>query len=556
MTRTCHPAGSSPSIDRRSVGFIRRVFTVSALTAVSRVLGLARDVACAAAFGAGASMDAFLFAFRLPNLLRKLLGEGALAVAFIPLLTERMERDGPDAARRMASRIATAAALLLLVLVVAAELLVLALWPRLGHDPRWRLVLIFSAILLPYMLLICMTGVAGAVLHSLHRFTAPALAPIVLNVCWLAAIGLAAWRFGGDVTLQLTIVCCGILAAGLLQLAVQLIALRRAEFPLRPVRRALHADVRRVARSMAPIVFGLAVLQINVLLDGVIAIGLAARDGQSSFQLFGASIRYPLEAGANVVLFYGNRLMQLPLGVFGIALATVSFPVFSRRAAQGDLGGLARAVTDGLRLTLFIGVPAGVGLAVLRRPLIDLIYSYGAFDASAAARTANVLLAYSVALWAYCANHLLTRAFYSLQRNGTPARVASAMVALNLALNLTLIWYLREAGLAAATAVCAILQMLILFLLLRRHTPALAARPLLDCGLRCIIAAAVMAAVCLGTVSLLPSQESAPGLMGRVLRAGLPVATGAAVYAALTAAMHMPEMQMLRSALRKRAAKI
>jgi len=553
MMKTCRQDGSSTSPSSHSAGFIRRIFTVSALTALSRLLGLARDVACAATFGAGASMDAFLFAFRIPNLLRKLLGEGALAVAFIPLFTERMEHDGPAAARRMANRIATAAALLLIVLVVLAELLVLALWFQLGDDPRWRLVLIFTAILLPYMLLICMTGVAGAVLHSLHRFTAPALAPIVLNVCWLAAVGLAAWRFTGDITLQLTIVCCGILAAGVLQLAIQLIALKRMEFPLRPVRQALHADVRRVARSMAPIVFGLAVLQINVLLDGLIAIGLAARDGHETFSLFGSTIRYPMESGANVVLFYGNRLMQLPLGVFGIALATVSFPVFSRRAAQGDLDGLARSITDGLRLTLFIGIPAGVGLAVLRRPLVNVIFNYGAFDAHAAERTANVLLAYSVAIWAYCANHLLTRAFYSLQRNGTPARVAAAMVALNLALNLTLIWSLREAGLAAATAICAILQMVILFVLLKRHTPAITTRPLLDCAARCILAAAVMAAICLAVTALLPTQETAPSLTWRILRAVLPVAAGALTYGAITTALHMREMQLLRNALRRTA---
>jgi len=532
----------------RPDSFIRSAGVISALTLLSRLLGVVRDIACAAVFGAGVVWDAFSFAFRIPNLFRRLFGEGALSAAFLPVFTEHLALNRPQEAWRLAGRVAGALALVLSGILLLGEAALAAMLGLMELSARWRLALMLTAVLLPYMVLICMTALAGAALNSMKRFAMPALAPVVLNACWIAAVLVAAPLVSARPEGRIMAVAAGILLAGVLQLWLQLAALRRLGVRLRLSFSLMHPQVRRVAAAMAPVALGLAAFQINVLLDGVIAISLAGPAGGESFRLFGATLPYPMEVGANSVLYYGNRLMQFPLGVFGIALATAVFPTLSHHAARRDWAGFSGAIVRGLGAALFIAIPASVGLAMLGRPIAALLFERGEFTARMTARTARVLTAYSVGMWAYFALHLLARAFYSLGRQSTPARVAAAMVAVNLALNLALVWPLREAGLAAATSLSAMLQVVCLVLLLRRHVALPGLGRLAEGVVKTSAATLCMAGAVWGTLAVVPPGE---GLGERMARGLLPAATGAAIFIAAAAALRSPELALLWRSLRR-----
>ncbi len=536
----------------RSRDYFRHTTLIASFTLASRLLGVARDVACASYFGAGAVWDAFSFAFRIPNLFRRLLGEGALSAAFIPVFTEYLELRGRRQAWRLAWIVLTALGAVLLACLLLGEGLALGI-PRVSElNERWRLTLALTAVLLPYMLFICLTALAGAILNSLKHFTAPALGPVVLNLCWIAAVILVAPAVTDDPASRAFVLAVGILAAGLLQLLLQLAVLLKKGFPRRPAFELRDPGLRRVALAMAPIVAGMAAFQVNVLLDGVIAISLSAREEAQTFTLFGAEIRYPMLVGANSVLYYGNRLMQFPLGVFGIALATAVFPTLSARAARGDREGFCEALSDGLGAVIFIGLPAGVAMIVLARPAVELMFERGAFTPAMSARTAMVLIAYSAATWAYCAQHLLLRAFYSLQDCATPARVAGGMVALNLGLNLSLIWVLQEAGLAFATALTAAVQSVMLYaILIRRVGPPDQGR-LLRTLIKTALATALMAGVCLLVLQVGPPPPEGDDVPVKMLRLLAPVTAGAASYFGAAALLGVPEMRLLLNALRRR----
>lgn len=506
---------------------------VAALTMVSRVLGVVRDMACAAFFGAGMVWDAFSFAFRVPNLFRRLFGEGALQAAFIPVFSEYLENKREGEIWRLASLVGVVLALTLLALLLLGEGFLLALPHLTELSDRWQLTLVLTAVLLPYMLFICLTALAGAALNSLKHFTAPALAPVVLNACWIAAVVVFAPMVSTKPAEQIFVVAVGILAAGVLQLALQVGTLFKKGFQWLPNLNLKHPGLRRIVMSMVPVALGLAAFQINVLLDGVIAITLAAPEGTETFTLFGATVPYPMEVGANSVLYYGNRLMQFPLGVFGIALATAVFPHLSSYAAKRDWDGFSDALTQGLGAVLFIGVPAGVGLILLRNPAIQLLFERGAFTREMTLRTAGVLTAYCTATWAYCAHQILIRAFYGLQDTRTPARVAAAMVAVNLTLNLTLIWPLAEAGLAAATACSGTCQAAVLYVLLHRRLHPSGQKRLLTVLWKTALATALMSFAVIGTLVALPAAPETDRVGLKILRLAVPLAAGLATYMAV-----------------------
>lgn len=529
---------------------VRGAAVISGLTLLSRLLGLVRDCVCAAVFGAGATWDAFSFAFRVPNLARRLLGEGALSAAFVPIFSARLEARGPQEAARLAGRVTGTATVLLAGLVLAGEAVLLALLRWRGLGAQWRPALELTAVLLPYMLPICLTALMGAVLNSLGHFAMPALAPAALNAIWILAAGIIAPRVSPEPTVRIYVVAAAVLVGGLVQLGLQLGALSARKFSVRPSLAPAHADVRRVGAAMLPVALGMAALQLNVLLDSVIAIGLAAPPGREAFTLWGSAVAYPMQAGANSVLYYANRLMQLPLGVFGIAIATAAFPALSRHAGRRDWGAFSAAVMRGLGLVAFVGIPSGVGLMLLRRPVIELVFERGAFTPAMSARTAAVTLAYATAIWAYCALHVLARAFYGLGRQRTPAAVAGIMVAANAALNLTLVWYLREAGLAAATAICATLQVVVLWHLLGKAVELRGAGRLASTVAKTLCATVCMAAACRGVLAVLPGAHGALGV--KLLRAALPAAAGAAAYAAAAAALRIEEFRVLWAVLARR----
>ena len=444
--------------------FVTHARTVAVITFLSRITGLARDATLSRVFGAGVIMDAFFFAFLIPNLFRRLFGEGALSAAFLPVYAQ-LNRDDPETARGLATLVIGSLVGALALIVVITEFALALVLVQLDSP---SLVLRLTMVLLPYMPLVCLVAFLGAMLQVHDRFGPTAAAPIVLNLCMIAAAVLGGSLGVKSAEWHIGLVAASVVVAGLLQVAWSLAALRRHRCWQRPTA-AVRAPLRRVLGQALPMILGLGVLQFNVLLDGLIA-SYPSAVGPTIF-----GVEYPLTSGAMSSVSFAQRLYQFPLGVFGVALATAIFPALAR--TSDDDNAYRTTVQHGLRLVMFIGLPASVGLVLVRGPLVSVILEGGAFTADDAGAVSFVLLGYAVGVWAYSAIHILTRAFYARSDAKTPVRVAVGVVALNLALNLTLIWTpLREAGLAWSTAICAFVQTVVLVALLaRRHGPVLTA---------------------------------------------------------------------------------
>ncbi len=513
-------------------------------TLASRVLGLARDMSMAALLGlvGGGVMDAFVIAYRIPNLFRRLFGEGALTASYLPVLTAELERDRRDA-WRLASVVFTWLAVLLTVLVLLGEVLFAAVWLIWGGEPGVGLLLGLAAVMLPYLLLICLAAQLTATLHALAHFSVPALAPVLLNVCWLAAIWLVCPLFAPDKQAQAYVIAVAILIAGVLQVGVQIPVLNRFGFRFDYHWAASRQAIRRIGRALAPMLVGLAVTQINTFLDSIIAWGLAASaDGPKQIEWLGATVRYPMQQGAAAAIYYGERLYHFPLGVLGLAVAAAVFPLLSRHAARNDRQSLGADLTLGLRLVVCLGVPAGVGLIMLAEPLARLLFQHGQFTAEDTVRTARMIACYGAGVWAFCALPVIIRGFYALGDTGTPVRTAAWIVALNLTLNLTLIWPMAEAGLAVATSISAGVQVLVLMLIFSRGKGPLGWYALAMTTARTSWATVFMAATCYATLGWISPADTLLNEFARVL---VPISASMAVYCGVYRLLGGRELGML-----------
>lgn len=554
---------ANPEGQDASSRFVGHAVLVSALTLLSRLTGLARDAVLAAAFGLSTVADAFFIGFLVPNLFRRLFGEGALTAAFIPNYTELRERD-PELARRFASLVLTLLTVLLLAITGVAELGLW--WAASTMDPertgKAALALHYTRIMLPYMPLICLVALAGGVLQVHKRFGPPAAAPLVLNAVIIAATLFATRGFSapGVPEEQVgTTVALGVLVAGVLQLAWQLIVMHRT-CGLTRCFAGVGPQVRTMLVMMGPMVLGLAVFQINAFMDALIAFFFAPPEGAppgSVVSLLGWSFEAPLRNGDVAALQWSQRLYQFPLGVFGIAIATAIFPALSAAAAKmaGNDNAeppaappasteFAAILRQGLRLTVFIGLPASVGLLLVRVPLARVVYERGAFGLDDALRVATILAGYATSVWAYSMMHTVTRAFYALKDATTPLKVGLCMVALNLTLNLTLIWPLGAAGLAWSTAVSAMLQVVVLVLLIRRRVPGPVDRTVVRSWARTALASAVMAGVLWPVLWWLDPAVQSRGASAALLFGA--TAAGAAIVLAVAKVAGAEELQWLK----------
>ncbi len=532
--------------------FFRHAALISSFTVASRLLGLVRDMACAAFFGGGLVWDAFSFAFRIPNLFRRLFGEGALSVSSLPVFTEYLETRTRGEAVRLIRAVSTAMILVLCICLLAGLSFFIGLPFLAPLSERWRLAFALSAVLLPYMLFVCLSALAGAVLHSLRHFVVPAASSLILNGCWIVAVLVAAPLVSDNAREQIFVVAVGILIAGVVQLLSHLYALRRKGITYRPVFEFGNPGVRRIFAGMAPVALGMAAYQINVLLDGVIAISLAAPQGRETFSLFGRTLSYPMEVGANSALYFADRLMQFPLGIFGIALATAIFPALASCAAKKDWDGFSDTLTEGLGAVLFIAIPAGAGLALIGRPAITLLFERRAFTAQMSERTYMVLIAHSIGIWAYCGRHVMERAFFACGDRLTPVKIASFAIALNLCLNLIFIWFLAEAGLALATALCAMLQAGLLYVGMRKKTLSSVDGRLSRTLIKTAIATAFMVPACIAALYLLPSAPAGSRTLGAALQVFGVAAAGISVYLIVARALGLHELRMIAGIVLRR----
>ena len=428
---------------------LRAVFSTGAGTLVSRVLGLVRDVVIASVFGAGTSADTFFVAFRIPNFFRRLFGEGAFSHAFVPVLGEyRASRTSDEVRDLVGHVVGTLGAILLAVTVagiLSAPILVYVFASGFAAEPgQAALTSSLLRLTFPYLLFVSLTALAGGVLNTWGRFAVPAVTPSLLNLALIAAaIGLAP-RFDEPVTA----LAWGVLAGGLAQLAFQIPFLWRIRMLVRPRLRLAHEGVRRIARLIVPAVLGVSVAQVNLLVDTQFASYLAT--------------------GSISWLYYSDRLMEFPLGVFGIALAVVALPSLAARHAVDDVDGFDATLDWALRLVLVIAVPAALGLGVLALPMISTVFLHGEFGEHAVRMSALSLSAYAAGLVAFVAVKVLAAGFHARQQMRTPVRIAVIAMVANVVLNVLLVGPLAHTGLALASSLAAWLNAGLLLRSLRR----------------------------------------------------------------------------------------
>lgn len=463
-------AASAPGAHQQ---FVASALLVGGLTFLSRVGGLIRDAVAARIFGTGAAMTAFGLAFLVPNLFRKLFGEGALSAAFIPEYTKILKAD-QSRARTFSRRVLALSLMILAAITLVIEgVILICIWVGAGANTpgAGNLVYHLALIMVPYMPLVCMVALIGGVLQVHGRFAVTAAAPVLLNVIMIAgALAFAFWYPAHARPLNTGAVWLSwsVLAAGFLQLAFSWFSyaslLRTLPAPdLSPD--SLAASHRRVGdmlRLLGPMIIGLGVVQANAFLDGVIA-GYPSYVGPTIF-----GVPYPLDTSSfAIVAVYTSRLYQFPLGVFGVAIATAIFPTLARDADNPSA--LAATLRHGIRFVFFITLPAAIGLMFVGLPLARVVYEGGAFTTADSIRVANVLIGYAPSVIGFSLIGILGRAFYSLGDAKTPVRLSVAMVIIDFLMNITFIWPMGEAGLSWSTSVSALVQTVALLLLLRRH---------------------------------------------------------------------------------------
>ena len=437
-------------------GLLKSTSVVSSMTFLSRISGLARDISFAHWFGAGIVMDAFFVAFKIPNLLRRFFAEGAFSQAFVPVIAEYRASSSQRETKELLDRVTGTLSLVLFVItavgVTAAPLLIMLFAPGfLGGDGRYDVATDMLRFTFPYLFFVSLTALAGGILNTYRRFAVPAFTPVLLN---LVLIGFAAW-VAPSMEQPAMGLAIGVFVAGAVQLLFQLPFLANLKLLPRPRWGWAHEGVRRILRLMLPVMFGSSVAQINLLFDTLIASFLAA--------------------GSISWLYYSDRLMEFPLGVFGIAVATVMLPHLSDQHAKASPEAFAASLDWALRLVVLIAVPAALGLVLLAAPLLTTLFFGGAFTALDVTMATASLVAYSLGLLGFILVKVLSTGYFSRQDTRTPVRIGVMALVLNMALNIVFVvtlvrtgYYAPHVGLALATTISALFNALFLYRGLRR----------------------------------------------------------------------------------------
>jgi putative peptidoglycan lipid II flippase len=477
------------SVEAAGPNVARNARTIGLAVVASRLLGLVRDQVFAAFFGAGLQYDAFLTAFRIPNLLRDLFAEGALSAAFVTTFTQVLEAKGRQEAQRLSNRVATLAAIVIAALSVIAwwyaPELVYLIAPGFFDVPgKAALTIRLTRIMIPFLLLVALAAQAMGILNASNRFGIPALASAFFNIG--SILGGLTLGFALGPLLGITAIegmAYGTLVGGFLQFAVQWPSLIRAGFTYRPMLSIRDPGVRQIIRLIGPAIIGTAAVQINVFINTNFASAIAD-------PATGAVVNGPVSW-----LNYAFRFMQFPIGVFGVAIATAALPPLSRSSARNDYDEFRRTLTHALALVFMLCIPSAVGLAVLGRPIIALIFEHGRFTGLDTVQTGDALAAYSVGLAGYAAVKILSPAFYALGDTRTPMLISIGSIAVNYAMNSVLVGPFGHVGLAFSTSAVALVNFLLLALFMRRRLGRLEGRRLAEAVIKISLAAVPMAAV-------------------------------------------------------------
>ena len=502
----------------QSAGLLRSSLVVGVMTMLSRVLGLIRDVVVAGYFGASGASDAFFVAFKIPNFLRRLFAEGAFAQAFVPVLSEYRTQRDLSAVQELVNRTAGSLGSVLLVVTLIGSLgspiLAMLFAPGfyMSGSESFPLAADMLRITFPYLMLISLTAFAGSILNSYERFAVPAFTPVLLNVCLIGSAIFLSPLFDPPIMA----LAWGVFMAGAVQLAFQLPFLARLRLLPKPLAGWKDEGVRRILKLMLPALFGVSVAQINLLLDTVLA----------SF----------LQQGSVSWLYYSDRLAELPLGVFGIAIATVILPSLSRKHAEASPEKFSQMLDWALRMVMLIGVPAAVALIVLSKPLLTTLFHYGAMTERDVEMASMSLQAYGLGLLAFMLIKVLAPGYFSRQDTKTPVKIAVVAMVANMVFNLALIFPLAHAGLALATALSAFLNAgLLLRGLLKQGVYGFA--PGWGKWIFQLTAANVAMGILLYYFAPAAADWLAAGLWDRVMWMALLVIGGGAVYAVVLIAL-------------------
>jgi putative peptidoglycan lipid II flippase len=518
-------------------GFVGHAKLISILTLLSRILGMVRESVVASYFGATVVAQAFSVAFSIPNLFRKLLGEGALSAAFIPLYAQAIKSGDEKEARRFAAAAVNMLAAILVFLTVAGEAILWLLAEFGGLRSDNLLVVKFTAIMLPYVILVCGTAFLSGILQVHKRFGLPALTQVPLNLIHIAVIVIGA-RFlmlhpgHPDEVLQTRLaywLCVFVLIAGGIQITMLLPALRDIGFQFLWITNFRTPAIRRLITLSIPVALSASVLQISVLLDKGITLFLTG-DSAQRLHLFGHVWNYPLAIGAAARLNWAQMLYQFPLGVFATAVATAIFPSLSTDAHDPGGEKFKRVLQQGILFTLFESLPASLGLIIVRYPTVRLVFQHGSFDSKDTAWVALSVAFYSAAIWAFSLQQILNRAYYALHDTVTPLVLAVVTIVVNTVVEIPLSFTkLGEAGIAAGTLASFAIQAVVMLALLDRRIRGLGLASIATSTLRMLIACAAMAAACWG-VQRLSFYPHGVGHWASAEQLATLIAVGAAAY--------------------------
>ena len=521
---------SGPSSENSRV--IRAAGVVGIATMFSRVVGFLRDMVVAGFFGAGLTTDAFFVAFRIPNLLRRLLAEGSLTVSFVPVFTDYLRNKTRQEAMELANITFTALSIILVVISIAGVLLspliVTVMAPGFVKIPaQYDLSVFLTRLMFPYILLISLVALCMGILNSLRHFAAPALSPVVLNLAMIAAT-LTLRDFFREPIAALAV---GVMAGGILQLAMQWPVLVSMGVRLKPDFHFHHPGLKRIGMLMLPAAFGAAIYQINVFVGTILASLLP--EGSVSY------------------LYYADRIVELPLGVFAIAVGTATLPSFSDQVALGKMEELKRTITFSLRIILFITIPATVALIALRVPIISVLFQRGQFGAQATLLTAQALLCYAVGLWAFSVIRIIVSAFYALQDTRSPMKAAIVALIVNVVFSIALMFPLKHGGLALATSIASAVNVGMLWVILQQRVGAL-----LDHGFylsigKTVVASLAMWGAILAVGQFWPWNTSGP-FDSRLAYLALCIAGGGTIFFATAFFLGSSEIRQILGIIRRR----
>ena len=524
------PPPSEPAAGSAATRLARSAGVVGAATLTSRLLGLVRDQVLAYLFGAGNAMDAFNVATRIPNLLRDLFAEGAMSAAFVPAFMRRLTHEGRAEAWRLGNQLLNALVVVTGAFVLAgmlfAEPLVRLLAGSYADVPgKLELTVFLTRLLLPFLTLVAVAAALMGMLNSLNRFFTPALSPAMYNVGIILSGALLVPLMPGLGLDPIVAIAVGALLGGMGQVALQVPALLREGFRYRATLDPSDPGLRHILRLMGPGTLAGAAVNINLLVNMVLATGQGT--------------------GAVSWLGYAFRVMYLPIALFGVSIASATLPVVSRHAAREDIDGIRDAVSRALRLMLAVNVPATVGLIALGVPVVQLIFERGSFTPEDTAATAAALLFYAPGLAAYSAVRIAVPCFYALGSSVTPTAISMAAVTLNIVLNLLLVERMGYRGLALGASIAALANAVALLTVLRRRLHGLDLRRVLTVFAKITVASAAMgAAACMTHARLLEAWPGAE-LVTRLGRVSTSIALGVAVLAAAALLLRIRELEQV-----------